>query len=453
MRFALKFLRWLRRKKFCSRLCPAKYSHGSFRSLAFSYIHDYHYHGCARDLDAISFLNFGHIMTVVELYLTALAIVFFVPWMVWRLLKIDSWVPLVVVQIISGVLLGPGILGHFAPSVYSGIFTTPVITALNGVAWWAVSLFVFTAGIELNLRSAWQDRRQSAVIAGSALIMPLIFGSLLGLALIQFPGWQGPRSADWQFVLGLGMASAVTALPILVVLLEKMNILRTDLGQRVLRCASLDDILIWAVLAIILMDWQRLGNQAVFLSVYVLAAWQLRTWMPKFADSDRWSVAIIWLVVCALLADWAGLHYMVGAFLAGVIIDSEWFDQDKLDSFRHTILLVLMPVFFLSTGLRTSWELGGLAVILVALILFAVQFSAKQIGVRIAGSWLGWDSQQTKIIGYLLQTKALIEIIFASVLLDKGIITSGMFTALLLMALLSTVITTPLVRPLLKNAK
>jgi Kef-type K+ transport system membrane component KefB len=392
-------------------------------------------------------------MTVVELYLTALAVIFFVPWLIWRLLRIDSWMPLVVAQILSGVLIGPGILGVYAPSVYSSVFTPAVIGALNGVAWWAVSLFVFTAGIELNLRAAWQDRRQSVVIAGSALVSPLLFGSLFGLVLLQFVGWQGARAADWQFVLGIGMASAVTALPILVVLMEKMNILRTDLGQRVLRCASLDDILIWAVLAVILMDWHRLGNQAVFLIVYAIAAWQLRTWMPRFTHQDRWSVAIIWLVVCALLADWAGLHYMVGAFLAGVIIDSEWFDQQQLDSFRQTILLVMMPVFFLSTGLRTSWELGGLTVVLVALTLFVLQFAGKQIGVRIAGRYLGWDSTQTKIIGYLLQTKALIEIIFASVLLDKGIITSAMFTVLLLMALISTVVTTPLVRPLLKPAK
>lgn len=392
-------------------------------------------------------------MTVVELYLIALMIIFVVPWAVWRLLKIDSWVPLVVVQILSGVLMGPGILGAVAPQIYGFVFTSQVIGSLNGVAWWAVSLFVFTAGIELNLRSAWQDRSQSLVIAGSALISPLIFGSLFGLALLQFTGWQGPKSQDWQFILGIGMASAVTALPILVVLMEKLHILRTDLGQRVLRCASLDDILIWAVLAVILMDWQRLSNQAVFLIVYILVAWQLRTWMPKFSNQDRWAVAIIWLVVCALIADWAGLHYMVGAFLAGVIIDSEWFDQDQLDSFRHTILLVLMPVFFLSTGLRTSWELGGLTVILVALALFAVQFLSKQMGVRIAGIYLKWDANQTKIMGYLLQTKALIEIIFASVLLDKGIITSAMFTVLLLMALMSTVVTTPLVRPLLSSGK
>jgi Kef-type K+ transport system membrane component KefB len=201
------------------------------------------------------------------------------------------------------------------------------------------------------------------------------------------------------------------------------------------------------------MDWDRILHQGIFLAGYIMAAVVMRTYMPRLSHQDRWSISVIWLIVCALLADWAGLHYMVGAFLAGVIIDSEWFDQSQLDTFRHTVLLVLMPVFFLSTGLRTSWELGGSAVIAVAVILFIVQFISKQLGVRLAGVKLGWSVDETKIIGYLLQTKALIEIIFASVLLDKGIITSAMFTALLLMAILSTVVTTPLVKPLLEKTK
>ncbi len=392
-------------------------------------------------------------MTVTELYLIALAVIFFVPWFVWRILRMDSWAPLAIVQIVSGVILGPGLLGAAFPTVYQSVFTPAVISALNGMAWWAVSLFVFTAGIELDLRSAWQDRRRSGIIAASALAAPLIVGSFAGWILSQFPGWQGPRAENWQFLMGTGMAMAVTALPILVVLLEKLGILRTELGQRVLRCASLDDILIWAVLAVILMDWGRLENQAMFLAAYALVAVLMRRYMPRLSIGDRWSLSLVWLTVCALLADWAGLHYMVGAFLAGVIIESDWFDQDQLDTFRHTVLLVMMPVFFLSTGLRTSWELGGAVVMLVAVLLFLAQFVSKQIGVRWAGQQLGWTLQETKIVGYLLQTKALIEIIFASVLLDKGIITSAMFTALLIMAILSTVVTTPLVRPLLPQIK
>ena len=140
---------------------------------------------------------------------------------------------------------------------------------------------------------------------------------------------------------------------------------------------------------------------------------------------------------------------MVGAFLAGVVIDSDWFDQQELDWVRNTILLLLMPVFFLSTGLRTSWEIGGYMVFAAALLILVMQILGKQLAVQIAGRIQGWAPGDATLIGWLLQTKALIEIIFATVLLDKQIITGAMFTALLLMALASTMLTTPIVRPLL----
>ncbi len=409
-------------------------------------------HGCLDDLDHRRTTN-TRTMNTTELFLIALTAVFALPYMTWRLCKTDSWMPLVVVQIITGVLLGPGILGHFAPGLYNSVFTPAVMTALNGVAWWAVSLFVFTAGIELNLRHAWQDRVGSSVTAAFALGVPLITGCAAAFLLIDTPGWEGSAAHTWQFVLGIGMACAVTALPILLVLLEKMGLLRTDLGQRVIRYASLDDVLIWSVLAVILMDWTRVGQQAAFLVCYAGAAVAMRKYMPKLPVGDRWSISIIWLVVCAMLADWCGLHFMVGAFLAGVIIDSEWFDQRQLDTFRHTILLVMMPVFFLSTGLKTSWTMGGYTVLAVAALLFAAQLIGKHIGVYVAGRVLAWPKGDNWTIGWLLQTKALIEIIFANVLLDKKIITSEMFTALLLMAIASTMITMPMIRKLLPEAK
>jgi Kef-type K+ transport system membrane component KefB len=260
----------------------------------------------------------------------------------------------------------------------------------------------------------------------------------------------GPKASDWQFVLGVGMACSVTALPILILLMEKLGILRQPIGQRILRYASLDDIAIWGVLALILMDWQRVGRQAIFLALFALAAWGLRMLMQRIPESDRWYIAMIWLIVVALGADWSGLHYMVGAFLAGAVMDSEWFDQESMDRLPHNVLLVLMPVFFLSTGLRTSWELGGLAVVGVAALLLAASISGKLLGVHLAGRVLGWAPGEASVIGWLLQTKALIEIIFANILLDKGVITSGTFTALLLMALASTMLTTPVVTPKLK---
>lgn len=169
--------------------------------------------------------------------------------------------------------------------------------------------------------------------------------------------------------------------------------------------------------------------------------------MVRLAERDRWYVALIWLAAVAFGADWAGLHFMVGAFLAGASMEAEWFDQEKMDLLRHHVLLVIMPVFFLSTGLRTNWEVGGAAVFVAAGLLLVASIAGKLLGVQLAGRILKWEAGEAGIIGWLLQTKALIMIIFANILLDKQIITSETFTALLLMAVASTMLTVPVVAP------
>ncbi len=388
-------------------------------------------------------------MTTSELFLVALLIIFVVPFAIWRLFGRSDWAPLVVVQIVTGILLGPGVLGAAFPVAYTAIFTNDVITALNGVAWWAVMMFVWIAGVELDIHEAWENRRETGIVAGLALVVPLLFGSVAALVLLKFPGWAGTRGTRWQVVLGFGMACAVTALPILVLLMENMQILRSKLGQRVLRYASLDDVAIWGVLALILLDWDRMIRQVGFFVCFIPAAVIARRGVASASEADRWLYGLIWLVGCGLASDWAGLHFMVGAFLSGAVLDAKWYRIEKMDQFRGTILLTVMPVFFLSTGLRTSWDMGGVGVFAAAALLLAASVAGKLTGVAIAGRVLGWQPGEAAIVGWLLQTKALIMIIFANILLDKLVITSATFTALLLMAVGSTMLTMPIVSPLL----
>jgi len=126
-------------------------------------------------------------ITATEIFLIAMGIIFTVPYLIWRLLRTDYYAPLVVVQIIAGILLGPGILGKFFPAYYAFVFRPAVIAPLNGIAWWAVTLFVFIAGIELDLKKAWRHRAESATAAALALGVPLIFGSVAALGLL-LPG-------------------------------------------------------------------------------------------------------------------------------------------------------------------------------------------------------------------------------------------------------------------------
>lgn len=392
-------------------------------------------------------------MNTTEIFLIAMTIIFTVPYLIWRVGRTDHYAPLVVVQIITGILLGPGILGRLFPDYYSFVFNPTVVQSLNGIAWWAVMLFVFIAGIELDLGKAWAHRRESSITAGLALGMPLLFGCGAAALMLMHPGWIGPQALTWQFVLGIGMACAVTALPILILLMEKMDILRQPLGQRILRYASLDDIAIWGVLALILMDWARVGKQVFFLLAFAVLSVVFRKLMTALAERDRWFASLIWLALCAFGADWSGLHYMVGAFLAGAIMDAHWFNQERLDMLRHHVLLVMMPVFFLSTGLRTNWAVGGEAVFVAAALLLVASVTGKLVGVHLAGKILKWPAGEASAIGWLLQTKALIMIIFVNVLLDKQMITNEAFTALLLMAVASTMLTIPVVTPKLARMK
>ncbi len=392
-----------------------------------------------------------HPVSTMEVFLIAMAIIFCVPFLIWRLGRTEYFAPLVVVQIITGILLGPGILGAALPGYYAFVFTPQVVQILTGLGGWAVMLFVLIAGIELDLSQAWANRRESGITAGLALGVPLLFGGLAAVGLLRFPGWIGAQGQSWQFVAGVGMACAVTALPILILLMEKLAILRQPIGQRILRYASLDDIAIWGVLALVLLDWERIGRQIGFLVSFAVACVLFRRLMRAIGERDRWYVMLIWLALCAFGADWSGLHFMVGAFLAGVVIDAHWFDQADMDRLRHNVLLVMMPVFFLSTGLRTAWSVGGATVFLAALVLLMAAVAGKLAGVHLAGRLLKWKPGEASLIGWLLQTKALIMIIFANILLDKAIITSATFTALLLMAVMSTMLSIPMATPRLRR--
>lgn len=385
-----------------------------------------------------------------EIFLIAMLIIFTLPYLFWRAGRTDHYAPLVVVQIIGGILLGPGVLGAVFPAYYAAVFNHDVIIALNGIAWWAVMLFVFTAGVELDLGEAWQRRGETGLTAALALLTPFGLGAGAAMLMLNWPGWTGGKGREWQVVLGIGMACAVTALPILVLFLEKLDILRRPLGQRTLRYASLDDVAIWGVLALILLDWERVGRQIAFLLLFGLATLLVRRLLAAVAERDRWYLALVWLAACGFAADWSGLHFMVGAFLSGAALDKRLFDERRMDAFRDHVLLTVMPVFFLSTGLRTTWGVGGAQVFAAAALLLVASVAGKLVGVGVAGRILGWAKGEAAVIGWLLQTKALIMIIFANVLLDRQIISSDAFTALLLMALGSTMLTIPVVSPRLK---
>ena len=143
-------------------------------------------------------------MNTTEVFLIAMLIIFTVPYLIWRLGRTEYFAPLVVVQIITGIQLGPGILGAASPDYCRFVFSAPVIQSLNGIAWWGVMVFVWIAGIELDLHKAWAHRVESGITAGLTLGVPLAFGSAAAIGVLRCPGWVGAKAQTWQFVMGIG---------------------------------------------------------------------------------------------------------------------------------------------------------------------------------------------------------------------------------------------------------
>lgn len=219
---------------------------------------------------------------------------FCAPYPHWRKIRTEYVAPSVVIQILTGIALGPGVFGTWQPEVFHLAFNPEAIQLLNGIAMWAVMILVWTAGIELNLHGVWRTRGQSITVASLLLVAPLLFGPFVALGLLQWDDWKGAGARDWQFVLGIGIACAVPALPIFMLLLEKLGILKTALGQRVLPYYSLDEIAIWATLALILMDWRRLGMQMLFLLGFTIASFCCgRGLMARVPERERLYITLI----------------------------------------------------------------------------------------------------------------------------------------------------------------
>src|ERR1041384_641046 len=141
-------------------------------------------------------------MNTTEVFLLAMLLIFVVPFLIWRVGRTDYFAPLVIVQIIMGIVLGPGVLGVAMPDYHAFVFNPDVVKTLNGIALWGVMLFVMLVGIELDLKKVWQYRRESVTTAGLSLGVPLLFGCGAALLLIGYDGWIGAKGANWQFMLG-----------------------------------------------------------------------------------------------------------------------------------------------------------------------------------------------------------------------------------------------------------
>ncbi|NUA26033.1 cation:proton antiporter [Cupriavidus basilensis] len=396
-------------------------------------------------------------MNPVSLFFAQACLVVGTPFILWRGLRIGSIVPLVAMQIVGGILLGPSLLGALWPQGWQALFGPAQLSALSGLQWLAVVLFAFLSGLHIGgVRQPGMRRIAMAAALGSVLV-PFALGTAAGAWLAYAtPGAVGHAASAWQFAFAVGVSMAVTALPVLGAILREMKLSDSVPGQLAVGCAAFSDAAIWLVLSAILAsagrsscyDFLRLACLGL---AYVGAMlWLVRPllarMLPRMAANDaRLALVAVLIFGSALISESIGLHYILGGFLAGVVLP-----RDAAGELRRQLepatVVVLMPFFFLMTGLRTDIAIGGQATLLVFGLSTMVAVAGKVVGTALPARLAGLPRREAWMLGALVQTKGLMEVVVLGILFEAGLIGMTAFSGLLLMALATTVLAKPLTR-------
>lgn len=371
--------------------------------------------------------------------------------------------PPVLGEILGGILLGPSLLGKISPELSSAIFPSDVVPSLGLIAQIGIILYMFLVGLELNLGTLMKSGHRTILISHVSIIFPFLLGSCL--ALIFFESLAPSGIGFTSFALFLGVSMSVTAFPVLARILTDQGLHKTHLGVLALTCAAIDDVTAWCLLALVVSVAQMTLPSALstFLLTVVYLAFVFFIVKPiiyryvsklepqkKLAEQEI-AVFLILVLLSALITQYIGIHAIFGAFIIGAITPNEsMLAKGMSDRLQDLVKILLLPAFFAFTGLRTEisllnttedWLLCGL-IIFVAIV---GKFGGTLLTARFTG--LSWRDSST--LGVLMNTRGLVELIVLNIGLDIGIISSKLFTMLVIMALFTTFMTGPLLQIIL----
>ena len=375
------------------------------------------------------------------------------PWALWRLTGIRRIAPLAVLQICAGVLLGPSVLGVIAPGVQSALFPADSLPKIGSVAQLAVVLYSFCTGMHLDHREVARAQG-TTIIATTSFVLPMLVGAVMAVLLAEavpaiMP--EGMTSPSISFIAALALLTTVTALPVLAALMRETGILQTPFGQRALGLAAINDAGMWIGVAAILLVVAPEAEGAHLMAMpplVLLIAGVSHVLRKSSVAEESGGVQVLlcaYAALAAALSEAAGVGYVIGAFVAGVTVPYRY-RKAMLDRLEWPALFILMPFFFMATGLRIREDLLSPQLIGLVVVLSLTAMSSKMIGTAIGSRLAGLSWKEGAAIGTALQTKGLMEVLVATILLDHGVIGEALFAPLILMALICTVVTTPLLR-------
>ena len=363
----------------------------------------------------------------------------------WAISKIGQ--PRVHGEILVGILLGPSLLGVVWPDALGYLFPADIIDALRVLALIGVVLFMFLIGLELDLGKLRGNGHKAVIISLASIVTPMLLGALLAVWLYPRLGGDADRLG---FTLFIGAAMAITAFPVLARVLQETGLYRTRIGALTITCAAVDDIAAWCLLAVVIGVTQSTGPanalQTAALSLLFLLV-MLKVVKPALT---RMRSVPMWMMIClALLSAWVteeiGIHAIFGAFIAGTAMPrTSRVEREIHQRLEPAVLTLLLPVFFVVVGLATRIDrLDGLYLWGITLLVIATAIAGKWGGSTIAARLVGETWRDAAAIGILMNTRGLTELVILTVGLELGVINSELFTIGVLMALVTTLMATP----------
>ena len=376
----------------------------------------------------------------------------------WLFRKIHQ--PSVIGEMVAGILLGPSLLGWLVPGVSATLFPPESLGHLSLLSQIGLLLFMFLVGLELDLERLRKLGRAAMVISQVSIIAPFISGLLLAFYLY-------PRLSDRSvnftgFALFMSIAMSITAFPVLARILTERDLLRTGVGAVAITCAAVNDVTAWIILAGIIVIvrasilplplWMTLAGLGAFvLFMLVVARRALLKLVALYERRNGLTHDILAVILLTVLASgWVteslGVHALFGAFLAGAVMPrNEEFSRELWRRLEALIVVFLLPLYFAFTGLRSSFFLiSGARMWFYCAVIIALAIIGKFGGSLVAARINGMSWRESAAVGVLMNTRGLVELVILNIGLDLGILSPALFSIMVLMALVTTFMTSPL---------